>query len=409
MANVFIGWNDNNLAQQLKKILSQLHGEDKFFVGAESQQIRHLGQAALYEINRSDRAIILISQSSKIVYSGEKVYPFFSPNVFLELGYIFAKMKPENILIFLINISPTQMPTDVLGDRVIPITGRNNQYVAKKIAKEYSNHQFAEETPDDIFLKWHKAKELLGSNSSLLTEAEKGYILLHSIQSAFYYDELPVLEASSNAITTTNKDLLAIKKIVTLSCRHYSCQQHSALNDDFNYAGDNEWIKIIGYNYAALRLLKSSANIEKVIIYLKNALTLLEQRADSLYVALWKGYIYFDYARTLNFVSAENSQRLYYFEKSLYFRRHLLELYRLQRPKIEQSSILEQCFEQEAIYSEIAFIKHKYSAGLIKKLEANERVIELERDIISMMKRGYLWKELQTSLADYKKILNECG
>ena len=124
MSNVFIAWNDLNLAEKVKRQLEKNHPEDSFIIGTQTQTIRHLGTAAMEEIKQSEYAIILISKSDKVVKNGNDEEIFFSPNVFFELGYCSALMRSENVLIFTIGIRPEDLPVDIKGDRVNPITGR---------------------------------------------------------------------------------------------------------------------------------------------------------------------------------------------------------------------------------------------------------------------------------------------
>lgn len=407
MSNVFIAWNDLNLAEKVKRQLEKNHPEDSFIIGTQTQTIRHLGTAAMEEIKQSEYAIILISKSDKVVKNGNDEEIFFSPNVFFELGYCSALMRSENILIFTIGVRPEDLPVDIKGNRASPITG-DLANAAGKIAKIFDNKIENKKSPEDIFNDWPYIKKQLTDISPPINEKQKAEHILHSIQSSLYYGDLSLLCRITGDIRTSDPELLAVKSIINLVERHYNNVRYSEIFDIFEYNGSNPWIKIIGNDYISLRYKKQYRDTSEVRYLedsercIKTAIEEIDAKGDGFYTLIWKSYLYYNYARICELCENRTGETKEYYKRAVECNEVALRGYKISLGNLDRQLIIMLSLEQEHLLRQVDFLKYRYSIKELAKEEAEKELnaLESEKKEIgdSLKKREYIWDRLEKQI-----------
>lgn len=414
MSNIFIAWNDLKLAEKVKRELEENHPEDSFIIGTQTQTIRHLGTAAMEEIKQSEYAIILISKSDKVVKNGNDEEIFFSPNVFFELGYCSALMRSENVLIFTIGVRPEDLPVDIKGNRVNPITG-SLANVAGKIVKIFGSKIENKKSPEDIFNDWPSIKKQLTDIAPTISEKQKAEHILHSIQSSLYYGELSRLCEVTKNIRTSDPELLAVKDIIDLVERHYDDVRYSDDLDVLEYDGSNPWIKIIGNDYIALRYKKQYRDTSEVRYLdssercIKTAIEEIDAEGDGFYTQIWKSYLYYNYARICELFEDRTDETKEYYKRAVECNAEALRGYRKGLRGLDWQLVIMLSLKQECLLRKVDFLKYRYNIKELTKEEAKKElnVLEGEKKEIeeSLKKREYVWELLEQRIADLRKQL----
>lgn len=414
MSNIFIAWNDLKLAEKVKRELEENHPEDSFIIGTQTQTIRHLGTAAMEEIKQSEYAIILISKSDKVVKNGNDEEIFFSPNVFFELGYCSALMRSENVLIFTIGVRPEDLPVDIKGNRVNPITG-SLANVAGKIVKIFGSKIENKKSPEDIFNDWPSIKKQLTDIAPTISEKQKAEHILHSIQSSLYYGELSRLCEVTKNIRTSDPELLAVKDIIDLVERHYDDVRYSDDLDVLEYDGSNPWIKIIGNDYIALRYKKQYRDTSEVRYLdssercIKTAIEEIDAEGDGFYTQIWKSYLYYNYARICELFEDRTDETKEYYKRAVECNAEDLRGYRKGLRGLDWQLVIMLSLKQECLLRKVDFLKYRYNIKELTKEEAKKElnVLEGEKKEIeeSLKKREYVWELLEQRIADLRKQL----
>lgn len=407
MSNVFIAWNDLKLAEKVKRELEKNHPEDSFIIGTQTQAIRHLGTAAMEEIKQSEYAIILISKSNKVVKNGNDEEIFFSPNVFFELGYCSALMRSENVLIFTIGIRPEDLPVDIKGNRVNPITG-SLANAAGKIVKIFGSKIENKKSPEDIFNDWPSIKKQLTDIAPAISEKQKAEHILHSIQSSLYYGELSRLCGVTKDIGTSDPELLAVKSIINLVERHYDNVKYSDDLDVLEYDGSNPWIKIIGNDYIALRYKKQYRDTSEVRYLdssercIKTAIEEIGAEGDGFYTQIWKSYLYYNYARICELFKDRIDETKEYYRRAVECNAKALRGYHGSLRSSDCQSVIMLSLEQESLLRKVDFLKYRYNIKEMTEEETKKELNVLEdnkKEIEEgLKKREYVWDRLEQQI-----------
>ena len=122
MENVFIAWSKSrSLADSIACKLKE-SGINPI-VGGGLPQDMFVGNQIVSQMDSCNFAMILIQKKGEIGGVAE-----FNDNVMFEWGYLLAKLGNRKIFVFLIDTSERELPSDLVGSWVMPVSkqGRSN-------------------------------------------------------------------------------------------------------------------------------------------------------------------------------------------------------------------------------------------------------------------------------------------
>jgi hypothetical protein len=402
VSRVFIGWDNIDIASVVKEELSSQYRQDVYTVGAVARNEPHFGALAMRQISESDRAIFIISHCN------------FQPNVFLELGYAYARIPTENIFIATVDIPYQNMPTDILGYRIdCPVDtstystsllkAERVKRIANCIADAYKKvlPDFSNINPSNIFLAWPKyCSDLVGGN---LSTDKMNSVALHSIQSSLYYGEINCLEKICERLSES------VRHVISLALRHENKIPFDSDYDSCWYTGTDPWIKIIENDYVGLRTARyaymlhgQSSNsvvcdaFGVAIEHYRTAIAELDKLWDidkpDYYIALWYGYLHHNLARVLalqlgNYVAVAEA-----FRDSICWRTQALNL--------PNSNHMQICLRLEISLAKLRYCDYRRKSGIDCQNELEQVIQEAEcriRDLsVNNMVRSRVEAEIET-------------
>ena len=241
-SNVFIIWNEREIADEVKRRIESEDPEYRVFIGGDTGTDTSLTVPGtiIEELKQCDQAIALIDGRYRNVTN---------PNVMYELGFAISIYGLERTSIFLIGCTPDDLPSDMKGlwmKSIIPVksiddslTAAQRGYVelleksddvflerliksyvaecrksnyfadaAKKASKKFldNNHAFKTEKMK-IILRYYRYRELLtnwSQSPSLLryrcSEKDLSFFLLFFVQAAEFYDDYKDLRSAIQRI-----------------------------------------------------------------------------------------------------------------------------------------------------------------------------------------------------------------
>lgn len=203
MNNVFIGWGGNqSLAYEIKNILQS--DKNNIIVGGGSPTDIFVGAQVIDQINQCNCAILLVED-----YNGH-----ISPNLLFEWGYILANrnIRNRNIQIFLIDKSPRDLPSDLLGvwatemkrDRSCPDSDKK---LATEICEKYLQASMSDFREDyfSIVNEWTALRQNFSEKNIGMSEREFEEYAVMGCLAAYYYNDNKYLRAQLNNITGSSE------------------------------------------------------------------------------------------------------------------------------------------------------------------------------------------------------------
>ena len=189
MENIFIGWSGNrSLAESVATLINN-HTAKKGIVGGGSPKDMFIGAQVLSQIDRSQFAVLLVQDKE----NGQ-----ISHNLMFEWGYITAKLPVNNICTILINKSPRDLPSDLLGTWVFELSfdtaGGDEDALAREVL-EIVERSFGEDSEKNYFNlvdRWPQIFSRL-KNSGIENESDASEQILMGCLAAYYYmDNIPL-------------------------------------------------------------------------------------------------------------------------------------------------------------------------------------------------------------------------
>ena len=188
MENIFIGWSGNRqLAEAVAELINN-HTARKGIVGGGSPKDMFIGAQVLSQIDRSQYAVLLVQ---------DKPDGQISHNLMFEWGYITAKLPVNNICTVLINKSPRDLPSDLLGTWVFELErkeGGDDTEFAKEVLEivERSFGEDAEKNYFNLIDRWPQVFSRL-KNQMPENDAEAAeYVLMGCLAAYYYMDNIPL-------------------------------------------------------------------------------------------------------------------------------------------------------------------------------------------------------------------------
>ncbi len=189
MDNIFIGWSGNRpIAENIAKMINNTSSK-KAIVGGGEPKDMFIGAQVMRQIDQSNFAVLLVEDKE----DGQ-----ISPNIIFEWGYIMAKLPLNNICTVLINKSPRDLPSDLLGTWVFETSYDKSNYNEEELTKQIYDivqRSFGESANMNYFNlidRWNQVFIRLKTNQCN-DETEKVECLLMGCLAAYYYmDNIPL-------------------------------------------------------------------------------------------------------------------------------------------------------------------------------------------------------------------------
>ncbi len=195
MENIFIGWSGNrSLADELASIIN-LNSYKKAIVGGGMPRDMYIGAQVIGQINRSNFAVLLVE---------DKEDGKISSNLMFEWGYIMAKLSVDNLCTILINKSPRDLPSDLLGTWVFEVQYDRNvddehekaleifDIVEKSFAKTGNKKYF------DYINNWKQIFPRLTDDIPETSQELCEYIVFGCLAAYYYMDNKPLRKVLDN-------------------------------------------------------------------------------------------------------------------------------------------------------------------------------------------------------------------
>lgn len=202
MDNIFIGWSGNkSLAESIAKIIN-IRTKHKAIIGGGEPKDMFIGAQVLRQIDQSNYAVLLVE---------DKTDSQISSNLMFEWGYIMAKMPLNNICTVLINKSPRDLPSDLLGTWVFEVYYEKENYNEEILSNQIFNiieKAFGSNTSMnyfDLIDRWNQVFSRLKANQYINETEKVEYLLMGCLAAYYYMDNVPfrnVLNTFSGNVTT---------------------------------------------------------------------------------------------------------------------------------------------------------------------------------------------------------------
>lgn len=233
---VFIAWGGNQSLARL--VCSGIdHSDYEGIVGGGAVEQLYVGSQVFSQIKKATRAIILVK--SNMNNEGKQN---LNDNLMFEWGYLVAKLPPEKIHVFLIDMNTRDLPSDLAGAwaQEIKTGGRAESEIASEIVGIFCDNSKNRRREDKLTVlhNYNVVKEyMLEHNTSpRCSDGDLAYYIFTCIEVAYYLmDEenfksaLYELQPSTNAL-----DVIAMIAKANMTLFEKSRNLQSALTfDDF--------------------------------------------------------------------------------------------------------------------------------------------------------------------------------
>ncbi len=287
VANVFIIWDNKEIAQEVRKRVSKCFPKDQFIVGGESNNNLSITSDILAEMNSSDFTICLISRVP------------LSENLLYELGYLSARLQDSyRVLVFLINQSRDSLPFDVTVNRSFTVnTCLDAQPLYDLVCKEYENcknrnQQECGQKYIAIFNNWPSTKRQLNNLRNGVLNSEKiSDCVIHSIVPTYFYGQIEQQDLLSicMGLPNPNGSLTTLKDVIALVAEHYNINTTMVCRFPLTVSQqENIWLQFYAALYNGLQAVTLvdrelieekdyQSMLEKSIQYLTQAQTILDE------------------------------------------------------------------------------------------------------------------------------------
>ncbi|MFP3042733.1 nucleotide-binding protein [Treponema primitia] len=414
--NIFIAWGGNQPLAKLVGQEVQKHGYISV-VGGGAPTDTFIGTQVFSQIKQCTQAIILVEGSG----AGDGGSFKFNDNLMFEWGYLTAKLQPNKIHVFLINMSVRNLPSDLSGSWATEVDGKSisKEELAVEIAGIFNINASKPSQMNklEIFHSWENIKRMLDAHirgTPECSECDMANYLLHSIEPCYYnmeeeYTEsllqklnpsspilgfaIQIMKGNFALFTETNNLLtpLSFDKFDDLKSIFESQFDFSVQDDNLN-----DWFKYfcairLSLVYRTIAINPELLEDEKQL-YLEKSLAYCEKALESLnlirikfphdasYVKLYEGYLY----RDIYIVKLEADDRnaaKEYLKKAVEARKSFYLAYKQTYP---QDAVLIKSFAQEyylALIDQVNFSEDKIEAIEIKRT-INSFLQRLEKESV---------------------------
>jgi hypothetical protein len=202
--NVFIAWGGN---QSLAMAGARRLQQHRFsaIVGGGSPTKMFIGDQVLTQMDVCSQAILLV-EKARDPHNG------LSNNLMFEWGYLVARLSPDHMHVFLINMSSKDLPSDLMGSWTLTIddigesSSERDERLADQVSETFiancSRAELVEKL--DIINNWPDIKMKLDAWKQYPEHIVAEYILF-SLLSVYYHDENAVLREMLNRISGSDE------------------------------------------------------------------------------------------------------------------------------------------------------------------------------------------------------------
>ena len=420
--NVFIAWSGNKeLADELAKIFNA-NGDMKPVVGGGLPVDTFIGAQVLDQINRCNWAILLVEDKNGAV----------SPNLMFEWGYIMARQSAKNVHAFLINKSPRDLPSDLLGSWATKIDFDRNKDDLTDVAKSIYDI-FKENTKHkksriyfDLISNWKNVYVYLTDDLPDTNQEICEYILSGCL-AAYYYPDNRVFRHLLSGLTVSeelNSMLLFAKAYVDvflnsdnmtkpLTHEEFFKLMHifdSTINRKHNLSEELDlFLDILCYDVYGLAcsLYLRNTDIDNTIrshcsqkakdCYEKDIqlIEAFEEKspANICLVALLKSYIYNDMCHLCRDSFSDMDSFLRYLAIAVDERKKLWQTFMAHYPsntylatKLEQEYMI--ALSEQCRYMEDSFMKTMYKTTIVAKYQEWEKELFYTSSLTNRIKKN---------------------
>jgi hypothetical protein len=331
LEKIFITWcGSPELANDVAIRLRALNYNG--IVGGGSVTANYVGQQIVMQMQQCTRAIILIKGDGKDVAKNA-----LNDNLMFEWGYLTARINnPSKIHVFLIDMTNDSLPSDLSGTWVDEIKTENDNFasVADEIIQIFRVKSLKESRTDKFQMihDYGNLKQYLATYDSLplKSDLELSHLLLHNIETCYYFMEESILESILDSIQPSSEIFSFVIRLAksnfTLFRETNGLTQHlsfqtfiqikSELERPFDFSNLdenlNDWINYFNFNRLALLYKMLAVNpemkdektlyIEKAVHLQTKVHSILEAigekfTEDRAYANLYSGYNDRDYYR----------------------------------------------------------------------------------------------------------------
>ncbi len=195
---IFIGWNGNDNKEIAHLVRDKLNQQGYLpIIGGSDRTAFTVNETIMRQMEACEFAIFLIEKEEKKDAHGKTISLGINPNVMMELGYMLRRISDSNrVRRILINMSPNELPSDLLGAWSETIEKRSYsneeerieifEEVAQKIAQdffEYVNSSFTSSDKLDYIDNWEENMHLIAGFDGNIRIVDK---LIFGMQSTIY-------------------------------------------------------------------------------------------------------------------------------------------------------------------------------------------------------------------------------
>jgi hypothetical protein len=389
-----------------------------------------IGTQVFSQIKQCTQAIILVEGSAA---KDEESFNL-NDNLMFEWGFLTAKLQPNKIHVFVINMSVRNLPSDLSGSWACEVDGRSvsKEDLAIEIARIFNANASKPSQMNklEILHSWENVKRMLDAQirgTPECSECDMANYLLHSMEACYYHMEeeyadsflqkmspySPILKFALQIMKGNFTLFKETNNLQTPLSFDYFDDLKSIFETNFDFSMQdenlNDWFKYfciirlsLLYRTIAINpeLMEDEKQLyfEKSLAYGEKALETLNQISmkfplDTSYIKLYEGYVYRDmYLIKSQFDDRDAAKA--YLEKAVEARKIFHLTYRQTYP---QDALLIKSFAQE------------YYLALIDQVNFSEdktESIEIKRTINSFLQR--LEKESVKQYTILEQLRKKC-
>ncbi len=182
---VFVAWGGNQaLAKKVGAEIDRLGF--RAVIGGGQPRSMYIGSQVFSQIKMTTRAILLVQQKSENDLN-------LNDNLMFEWGYLVAKLPPDKIHVFLIDMKARDLPSDLAGSwaQEVSTQDRTPEETAAEIAAFFAASCAREERMDKLAVMhsydWVKQQIALHDTDPSCSDNELAYYVLHCMEAAYYH------------------------------------------------------------------------------------------------------------------------------------------------------------------------------------------------------------------------------
>ncbi len=421
---VFIVWGGNRpLAERVAEALKTA-GYDPQVGGGDDNPLSDdgfLGKRVIEQMKGASRAIILAQYQRK---QGR----LLRPNLLFEWGFLAARLPASYLHVYLIGLRRTHLHSDVLGSWATEVQSTAIPQLTKDITKHFLQEvHHARPEGTQVFMHWHDQYRAWLADQATGRAAPNDHmlagVLIHSLQPAFYADDLDVVrKVVQNASSGGPRELSHALVVVDSALRYYeetdkdpAEQSHAALeairqtlatHPPWISVGNpiHRWLEVFRLDFYGLCLQRLALGAPTRAARrrdLQNALdsfcetqALLTSQSpgEEPYLRdLWVGYVLRNLGRTEGFLGLKRAGKT--LERALKARRNALGYLSLTLPKYVAAEL---ALETTLVDLDLASLRRD-DTKFARKVVASATKVLLDK---SVLRRLSLWRRVQKQLEE---------